>query len=132
MTFAPLRMTMCSLAALLAAIPAALAGASDFAFEPVSPTVKAGAATLIAVRLIDTRSKQPVPGAVIFRTQLDMSPDDMAGMLASHKPAPSDEPGVYRFTADLSMAGRWALSLQAKAPGESETIDGRVIFEAKD
>ena len=30
------------------------------------------------------------------------------------------------------MAGRWALKLQAKVPGEAETIEGSVIFQAKD
>jgi hypothetical protein len=31
---------------------------------------------------------------------------------------PATEPGVYRFKAELSMAGSWALKLQAKVPGE--------------
>jgi hypothetical protein len=41
------------------------------------------------------------------------------------------EPGVYRFRADLGMAGRWALRLAAKVPGEQETVRGAVVFAAE-
>ncbi len=44
---------------------------------------------------------------------------------------PATEPGVYKFKADLSMAGGWALKLMAKVPAESETVEGTVIFQAK-
>ena len=73
-----------------------------------------------------------MPGAVLFRTRLDMSPDNMADMATSIAPDGSSEPGVYRFKADLSMAGSWALKLMAKVPGESETVQGTVIVKAKD
>jgi hypothetical protein len=45
--------------------------------------------------------------------------------------APSNEPGVYRFKADFTMAGRWALKLQAKVPGEPGTVEGTVVLNAK-
>ena len=60
-----------------------------------------------------------------------MSPDTMDEMTAKHTAAPSNEPSVYRFKADFTMAGRWALKLQAKVPGESETVEGTVVFKAK-
>ena len=117
--------------ALAATVPA-FAGAKDFEFQAVQSEIKNGDGSDLAVRLIDKRTGKPVAGAVIFRTQLDMSPDSMDEMLAKHEPAPSTEPGVYRFKADLTMAGGWAFKLQAKVPGEPETIEGSVVFKAKD
>jgi hypothetical protein len=110
----------------------ALAGAADYAFEPVSSEIKNGPGSELAVRLIDKRSGKAVPGAVVFRTRLDMSPDSMGEMEAKHEALPSSEPGVYRFRADITMAGGWAFKLQAKVPGEPETVEGTVVLTAKD
>jgi hypothetical protein len=107
------------------------AGAKDYEFQPVSVEVKNGAGSDVAVLLVDKRTGKPVEGAVIFRTRLDMSPDTMDEMTAKHAAAPSTEAGVYRFKADFTMAGRWALKLQAKVPGESETVEGAVVFKAQ-
>jgi hypothetical protein len=110
----------------------AFAGAADYEFQPVSAEIKNDAGAQLGVRLVDKRTGKSVPGAVIFRTQLDMSPDGMDEMLAKHEALPSSEPGVYRYKADITMAGDWALKLQAKVPGEPETIEGSVVFLAKD
>ena len=115
----------------VAAVLNAHAGAKDYEFQPVRVEVKNGAGSDVAVRLIDRRTGRPVEGAVIFRTRLDMSPDTMDEMTAKHAAVPSSEPGIYRFKADFTMAGRWALKLQAKVPGESETVEGTVVFKAK-
>jgi hypothetical protein len=109
----------------------ALAGKNDYVFEPLAVDVKNGSGSQLAVRLVHKPSGKPVEGAVIFRTRLDMSPDAMGEMTANHAAQPANEPGIYRFKADLTMAGRWALKLMAKVPGESETIEGTVIFKAK-
>ena len=69
---------------------------------------------------------------MLFRTRLDMSPDSMGEMTATHAATPTAEPGVYRFKADFTMAGGWAFKLQAKVPGEAETVQGTVVFQAKD
>ncbi|WP_296201209.1 FixH family protein [uncultured Hyphomicrobium sp.] len=111
---------------------AALAGATDYEFKAVSAEIKNDAGSELGVRLIDNRTGKAVPGAVIFRTQLDMSPDGMDEMLAKHEAVPSSEPGVYLYKADITMAGDWALKLQAKVPGEPETVEGSVVFLAKD
>ena len=110
----------------------AFAAASDYEFQAVSKEVKAGKSAELAVRLVHKPTNKPVPDAVLFRTRLDMSPDNMADMATSIAPDGSSEPGVYRFKADLSMAGSWALKLMAKVPGESETVQGTVIVKAKD
>ena len=111
---------------------AALAGAADYEFQPVSAEIKNGPGSELSVRLIDKRTGKAVPGAVVFRTRLDMSPDSMDEMEAKHEPLPSSEPGVYRFQADITMAGGWAFKMQAKVPGEPETVEGSVVFTAKD
>ena len=117
--------------AIIAGALSARAGANDYEFQPVNIEVKNGTGSDVAVRLVHKGTGKPVEGAVIFRTRLDMSPDTMDEMTAKHAAAPSSEPGVYRFKADFTMAGRWALKLQAKVPGESDTVEGTVVFNAK-
>ena len=111
---------------------AALAAAADYEFQPVTVDVKNGAGSELAVRLVHKPTGKPIDGALLIRTRLDMSPDSMGEMTAKHTAMPGSEPGVYRFKADLTMAGGWAFKLQAKVPGESETVQGTVVFKAKD
>jgi hypothetical protein len=115
-----------------AAFENAFAGAADYSFEPISVDIKNGAASELGVRLVHKPSGKPVEGAVLFRTRLDMAPDGMADMEAQHAALPSEDPGVYRFKADLTMAGGWAFRIMAKVPGEKDTVEGVVIFKAKD
>ena len=110
---------------------AAIAGASDYEFQPVAVDIKNGAGSELAVRLVHKPTGKPVDGALLIRTRLDMSPDSMGEMTAKHTAAPGTDPGVYRFKADLTMAGGWAFKLQAKVPGETETVEGTVVFKAK-
>ena len=110
----------------------ALAAAADYEFQPLKVDVKNGNDSELAIRLVHKPSGKPVSGAVLFRTRLDMGPDKMETMVAKHGATPSSEPGVYRFRADLTMAGRWALRVMAKVPGEKETVQGFVVFQAKD
>lgn len=116
---------------LLAFAPSAYAGAKDYEFQPVAADVKNGNGSDVAVRLINKLTGKPVEGAVLFRTRFDMSPDSMGEMTAKHIAMPGSEPGVYRFKADFTMAGGWAFKIQAKVPGESETVEGTVVFTAK-
>ena len=118
--------------AMTATFEKSAADAADYSFEPVNVDVRNGAASELGVRLVHKPSGNPVEGAVLFRTRLDMAPDGMADMLAQHAAMPSEEPGVYRFKADLTMAGGWAFRIMAKVPGETDTVQGVVIFQAKD
>ena len=111
---------------------AALAAAADYEFQPVAVDVKNGAGSELAARLVHKPTGKPIDGALLIRTRLDMSPDSMGEMTAKHTAMPGSEPGVYRFKADLTMTGGWAFKLQAKVPGESETVQGTVVFKAKD
>jgi hypothetical protein len=108
------------------------AGASDYRFEPVSTDVRNGDVAILAVKLVHLPTGKLVSGAVVFRTRLDMSPDGMAAMTTKHDPLPETEPGIYRFRANLTMAGGWALRLMAKVQGEAETVIGTAVFTAKD
>lgn len=124
--------TLTAAALMLAAISGtALAAAKDYEFQPVAAQVKNGNGSEVAVRLVNKLTGKPVEGAVLFRTRLDMSPDSMGEMQAKHAVQSSGEPGIYRFKADFTMAGQWALKVQAKVPGEAETVEGTVIFTAK-
>ena len=117
--------------AIIASAHSAFASAKDYEFQPVAADVKNGAGSELAVRLVHRPSGKPVAGAVVFRTRVDMSPDSMGEMTAKHTAMPASEPGIYRFKADLTMAGGWALKLQARVPGETEVVDGTVVFRAK-
>jgi YtkA-like len=120
-------------AALLAAISLsgnAFAGANDYVFEPVKAEVKKGDDVVVSVRLKHKATGKPVTDAVIVQTRIDMSPDAMGEMASPLTPVPSNEPGVYSFKTDLSMQGRWLLSIAAKVQGEPETVVGKITFRA--
>jgi hypothetical protein len=110
---------------------AALADARDYRFELVDQMVQAGPDRVITVRLMNTRTGKPVPDAVIFATRLDMAPDAMAEMISKTTQVAGGEPGVYRFKANVSMEGRWQLSLGAKVQGETGTVEGKLVIQAR-
>jgi hypothetical protein len=117
-------------ALLLAGLPAARADINDYKFELVATEIRQGDDAVVAVRLIDTRTGEPVPDAVIFATRLDMAPDNMPAMAAPLEALPTSDPGVYRFKADLVMAGGWQLSLAAKVQGEIGTVQDKLVLRA--
>jgi hypothetical protein len=109
---------------------AAFAAADDYVFEAVSADVKKSDDAIISVRLKNKATGRPVTDAVIVQSRIDMAPDGMAEMASAIAQAPSTEPGVYSFKAELSMAGRWLLSVAAKVQGEAETVVGKITFRA--
>lgn len=116
---------------LLAAVPnQSHADVKDYEFRLVQNEVKKGDAAVVAVRLINKKTGKPVPDAVISAKRIDMAPDGMATMDAPLEQLPSDEAGVYRFKANLSMAGRWQLSLGAKVQGETGTVQNKLVLKA--
>ncbi|MCK1280518.1 FixH family protein [Bradyrhizobium sp. 61] len=125
------KISTAALAATLSlAASAAMAGAGDYAFEPVTPQMKKGEDVTLTVRLTNKQTGKPIPDAVIFKTRLDMAPDGMAEMESAVAPLPSREPGVYAFKTDLPMAGRYQMTLSVKVQGEPETVTGKVIVTA--
>lgn len=113
----------------LATLPA-LADIKDYEFQLTQSELKQGNGVVVTVRLIDKRSGKPVPDAVIFTRRIDMEPDGMETMTAPIEALPSTEPGTYRFTTNLSMAGGWRLSLAAKIQGETGTLENKLILKA--
>jgi hypothetical protein len=110
---------------------AALADIKDYKFELVEQTVQTGTDKVITVRLMNTKTGKSVPDAVIFATRLDMAPDGMQEMMTRIVPVPDTEPGTYKFKANLSMAGRWQLSLGAKVQGETGTVENKLVITAQ-
>jgi hypothetical protein len=102
-----------------------------YEFQLVDQAIKAGPDKIITVRLMNKATDKSVPDAVIFATRLDMAPDGMAEMATRITPMPSTEPGVYKFKANLSMAGGWQLSLGAKVQGETGTVDNKLVIRAE-
>jgi hypothetical protein len=119
----------CAVALNLTAV-AALAGATDYTFEPVAHEIKKGDDVVVALRLTHKPSGKPVADAVIIRTRVDIAPAGMAVMVSPVAHLPATEPGVYTFKTDLPMAGRYLVSVAAKVQGEPETVVGKVIVKA--
>ena len=107
-----------------------LAGPNDYRFEPVKAQVKQGDDVVVAVRLVHKRTRKPITNATIILKRIDMGPDGMGEMTSPLTPLPSPEPGVYAFKTDLSMSGRWLLSIAAKVPGEQQAVIGKITFQA--
>ena len=119
-----------AIAAVVSLAGSASAGANDYVFEPVKAEVKKGDDVVVSVRLKHKGTGKPVTDAVIVQTRIDMGPDGMGEMASRLTLVPSTEPGVYSFKTDLSMQGRWLLSIAAKLQGEPETVVGKITFRA--
>jgi hypothetical protein len=107
----------------------AWADVKNYEFRLVQSEVKKGEGAIITVQLVDKRSGKTIPDAVIFAKRLDMAPDAMQEMTAPLEQLPSSEAGVYRFKTDLTMEGRWRLSLGAKIQGEEGTVASQLVLK---
>ena len=108
----------------------ALADVKDYEFQLIQSELKKGDGAIVAVRLVNKKSGKTVADAVIFAKRIDMAPDGMGAMAEEIEQLPSTEPGVYRFKTNLSMAGRWQLSLGAKVQGEEGTVETKLVLKA--
>jgi hypothetical protein len=117
-------------AMLFSTATASFAGAQDYEFQALKTDIKQGPGSTVSVRLIDKRTGNAVPDAVIFTTRMDMAPDGMEMMTTTVDPSTSAEPGVYAFTTNLSMEGGWRFQVAAKVQGEPETVKGEVVLKA--
>lgn len=117
-------------AAVLAGVAATAADINDYEFQLLQPSVKVDPQAEISVRLINKTTGKPVADVVIFAIRIDMAPDGMADMTPKITAIPSTELGIYKFKTNVSMAGRWQLSLGAKVQGESGTVESKLIIRA--
>ncbi|MBA8910248.1 FixH family protein [Aminobacter ciceronei] len=125
-----LRAAMVALLSLIAPFESAQAAPEDFEFQLVQNEIEQGNDAVVAVKLIDKRTGAPVEQAVVFTTRMDMAPEGMEAMTTSVDALPSNEPGIYRFKTNLTMAGGWRFSIAAKVQGESDTVESRLEFKA--
>jgi hypothetical protein len=116
--------------AMAGAITAARADIKDYEFQLVDQTIPVGPDKAVTVRLMNIKTGEPVPDAVIFATRLDMAPDGMQEMATKIAPMPGGAPGTYKFKATFGMAGRWQLSLGAKVQGETGTVENKLVLKA--
>ena len=107
----------------------ALADVKDYEFQLVQSELKKGDA-VVTVRLINKLTGKMVPDAVIIAKRIDMAPDAMGEMKSAIEQMPPTEPGIYRFKTNLSMEGRWQLSLGAKVQGETGTVQSKMVLKA--
>jgi hypothetical protein len=112
-------------------ISTARADVKDYEFQLVEPAVTVGPQAVFTVRLLNKKTNKAVPDAVVFATRLDMAPDGMGEMVTKVTPVKGAEPGTYKFTANVSMAGRWQLSLGAKVQGETGTVENKLVIPAQ-
>jgi len=116
---------------LLATTTLTIAAPSDYHFEIVGAPTGTPGTTTVAVRLVRASDNKPVDGATIVEAKTDMGPTGMAEMFGRVTPAASDRPGLYRFSIETGMAGKWELLLTAKLLGEATPITGKVIYDAQ-
>jgi hypothetical protein len=122
--------TVALIGLLFAAVASPLfAGVQEYEFQLVQGEVNKGDGTIISVRLVNKGSGEAVPNAVIAAKRIDMAPDGMADMAGRIEQLPSNEPGIYRFKANLSMQGNWQLSLAAKVQGENGTVESKLVLK---
>ena len=116
---------------LVATMTLTIAAPSAYRLEIVgSPTEEPGATT-VAVRFVHASDNKPVEGITVVESKTDMGPAGMAEMSGKVTPIASDQPGVYRFSIETGMAGKWELILTAKVPGETAPVTGRAVYDAK-
>ena len=125
---APMAALMVALS--VSAVSTVRADIADYEFQLVQADLKQGDGAIVSVQLVDKRTGKAVPDAVIFATRIDMAPDGMPTMTTPIEAHPSTESGIYRFKTNLTMEGRWQLSLGAKIQGEAGTLQNKLVLRA--
>jgi predicted metal-binding membrane protein len=108
-----------------------IAAPNEYRFEVVDGPTGVPGTTTVAVRLVRGSDNKPVDGATIVEAKTDMGPAGMAEMSGKVTSVASDHPGLYRFSIETGMAGKWELVLTAKVPGETAPVTGKVFYDAK-
>lgn len=116
---------------LIAAATLGSAATTDYRFEAAGVTAAGPGKTVVAVRLVHLPDRKPVADARIVAAKTDMAPSGMAAMSGKVTPLASTQPGLYRFSIETGMAGKWELVLKTTVPGEADPIGGRIVYDAK-
>lgn len=102
----------------------------ELSLVALTPEVGVGSAERIEVQFLDPAGDPIVSSVTVTSERLDMGPDGMPTMAAPIQEVPSDRPGVIAFEAEIVMAGRWALSIEAQLEGMTEPVSGVVEIVA--
>ncbi len=116
---------------LLATTTLTVAAPNDYRFEVIDAPATSPGKTTIEVRLIHASGDKSVDGATIVEAKTDMGPAGMAEMSGKVMPVASDQPGLFRFSIETGMAGKWELVLTAKVPGEATPVTGKLFYDAQ-
>jgi predicted metal-binding membrane protein len=108
-----------------------VAAPNDYRFLVVDAPVSAPGKTMVAVHLIRVADNKPVDDATIVEAKTDMGPGGTAEMSGKVTPVASHRPGVFCFSLETGMAGKWELVLSAKVPGKTAPVTGKVIYDAQ-
>jgi hypothetical protein len=103
----------------------------DYRFELIDKTVKVGPDAVIRIRVVNIPTNKTIDHAEVRVNALDMSPDGMAEIGAKAAPLVTNQADVYAFTTNLTMAGRWALSVEAKIPNETVPLRAKLLLKAQ-
>lgn len=108
-----------------------IAAPGGYRFETVETAATEPDHTTLAVRLVGAPDNKPVGNATITEAKTDMGPDGMPEMIGAVTPLTSDQPGLYRFSIETGMAGKWELILIANVPGQTAPVTGKIDYNAK-
>ena len=97
-------------------------------WEAVNADIPVGKATRLEVRLVGADAT----AVTVTATRLDMGPDGMAMMDTPLTQVTSEQPGVFAYEANVSMAGRWGLTISGTVAGRPEPVEGIIVFTASE
>ena len=108
-------------------------GNSDhYIFELIENEVLVGNRIEFSVRILHKATSKPVTDAMIFADRIDMSPDGKPDRSTHLAALSSDDPGIYRYRANLVEAGNWQLTLMTMIPGAQGMVEGKVVLKVVD
>jgi predicted metal-binding membrane protein len=104
---------------------------NDYRFETIEVQPSGPGKTTVTVRLLHVPDKKPVDEATIIESKTNMGPSGMAEMSGKVSVLTSNQPGLYRFSIETGMAGKWELLLTVRRHREAAPITGSIVYEAR-
>lgn len=108
--------------------PSGIAQTPAPAWQAVNDHVASGESIRLEVRLVGAPAGLAMGDIAVTAMRLDMGPDGMPTMVSELRPVASAAPDIVAFEADLTMAGRYALSISANVKGLDNAVSGVVVF----
>ena len=97
-------------------------------WQAVNDRVISGDSVRLELRLVGAPVGLAIGDIAVTSTRLDMGPDGMPTMVSELRPVASAAPDIVAFEADLTMAGRYALTISAAVKGLDNPVSGVVII----